>query len=334
MTNYDCKLCYYNTSRRGNYLRHIESKKHLKNVTTGNINLKIGTQSIPKVYPNGTPKKCSEFDKKNHMCQFCTNLLSNASSLARHRKTCSKRVKLIESHKKEISEKNYKNEVEKLKIENIHIIKERNYFQEELKYYKHLLREAGGLVKKSVSSLSFAVENYDSAPAIRTIDVNSFDELEKDKNKLVEDIISAYRHKTLNKYVGDFVVVVCKKDNPENQSIWNTDTSRLTYLIKELIKNKSSNWYVDKKGLKTKTYLIDPLLSKIKEFLSSYQQKICLDKSYKPNAHEIVVENNKTIIDIVNDIDDDVLAKDILKYIAPLLSFNSKLIKSNGIKIN
>ncbi len=48
------------------------------------------------------------------------------------------------------------------------------------------------------------------------------------------------------------------------------------------------------------------------------------------NAVEIdmVLENSKKIIDLINDIDDGVIAKDVLKYISNYLKFNGTSLKS------
>lgn len=80
-----------------------------------------------------------------------------------------------------------------------------------------------------------------------------------------KDLIFYYKKNKLDKYLGDFIVKHYKKDNPELQAMWNSDTERLNYFIRELynIKNnqielKDTNenqkidiqWIVDRKGLK------------------------------------------------------------------------------------
>ena len=42
---------------------------------------------------------------------------------------------------------------------------------------------------------------------------------------------------------------------------------------------------------------------------------------------EIMLENSKAMIDIINDIDDGNLAKEVLKYISIHLRFDNKLLK-------
>ena len=119
-----------------------------------------------------------------------------------------------------------------------------------------------------------------------------------------------------------------KKNDPENQSIWNTDDTRLTYLIKELVNNKSSNWMVDRKGHKTTTYIIKPLLARIKEMLMEYHLTYGIPKVTCNSVEmEFMLDNSKKIMEIINDIDDGVTSKDILKHISSYLKFNIKSIK-------
>ena len=213
----------------------------------------------------------------------------------------------------------WKNETNKYK-------KESKYFQAENDYHKQMLNEAGGIVKKSVSAFTYIMHNYDSAPTIKMLDVNDLEDLEQNNKKLVEDVISAYKHKTLDKYLGDSIKILYKKDKPEDQSIWSTDTSRLTYLIKELMVNDSSNWIIDKKGIKTKEYLIKPLLAHIKELVIHYQ-KYSMNLDTDAAGMEFILETNKRILKLVTDIDDEVVENNLLKYISPHLFFNDKLLK-------
>ena len=185
--------------------------------------------------------------------------------------------------------------------------------------------EAGGLVKKSVSALTYSITNYNDAPFIKTVEVNNITQFNDSDVKIAEDIISAYKHKTLNKYLGDIIVKEYKKIKPINQSIWNTDDTRLTYIIKELIQNNSSNWIIDKKGIKTTIYLIDPLLRHVKNLIMMYQKNMSIGETIF--EMEIHMENSKIIKDIIMDIDDNITSKEVLKYISVHLRFNENNLK-------
>ena len=334
MDNYECKLCNYITKKQGNYNRHIKTNKHTEKVMNS-TELKINktikkmynsdiSPNHPKTPPNHPkePKKVALIRKI--ICEYCHTLFTRISSLTKHKNICAS---------KHSTEKRLEEQIKLLNMELKHYKDKSESKEEETNYYKKLLQEAGGLVKKSVSALSYVVTNYDNAPAIKTIKLDGLAESKEEEKKLVEDIISAYKHKTLSKYLGDIIIKIYKKDNPKDQSIWNTDDSRLTYLIKELIGNEtigsnSSNWVVDKKGVKTQTYIVEPLLSHIKDLLIYYQTNLVIpDLRQNSTEIEFILENNKKILDLVNDIDDGAVAKDTLKYISSHLRINGKLIE-------
>ena len=344
MDNYKCDKCNYITKRQDNYNRHIKSNKHLKNVTRLTNNESINKNNLllrPKT-PQNAPKRpktskmrpkifeeplelgqlnCVNQVKQKIVCEYCDMEFCRTSNLMKHKKICTnlKTKNMEESYKSEIEILNTK--VDKYKSESYH-------YKEEINYYKQMLREAGGLVKKSVSSLTYAMDNYNNAPAIKTITIQEIDSFDNSEKKIVEDILSSYKHKTLGKYLGDFILKLYKKDDPKDQSIWNTDDNRLTYLIKELLNNESSNWIVDKKGIKTQTYLIEPLLAHIKSLLVSYQTNFNIPDIGKNSIElEMMLENSKKIIELTNDIDDGFVSKDILKHISSYLKFNGKIIE-------
>jgi len=286
------------------------------------------TSQIPQKCNKKKPHVMAKDIEANYICDYCDISYSRMSSLTRHKKICSNKKKQEKEKKLEEEIKLLNLKLEQYEKDVVHKDEETNHYKEEMNYYKQMLMEAGGLVKKSVSALTYSVKNYNDAPALKTITMQDIGDFKGTTNKIVEDVLSAYKHKTLGSYLGGIIIHIYKKDDPSTQSIWNTDDNRLTYLIKELFNNKSSNWIVDKKGIKTKTYLIDPLLSHIKDLLISYQKNLVIP-NLDVNSIEVefILENNKKILSLVNDIDDDIVSKDILKYISSHLKFNNKCIE-------
>ncbi len=137
-----------------------------------------------------------------------------------------------------------------------------------------------------------------------------------------------HNHKKLNKFIGNYIITAYKKENPEKQSLWNTDSSRLTFVIKELITNKSSKWKVDKKGVKTKKYLINPTLEYIKKMLENENISLIkkMEDTYRNNLEEII-EKVRIIADINKNIKDGILSNEILKFISPHFYFDDKFKK-------
>lgn len=121
-----------------------------------------------------------------------------------------------------------------------------------------------------------------------------------------------------------------------------TDIARLTFLVKQLLKKKS-DWHYDKKGIKVCNTIINPLLSNIKTILKKYNDSLYdmindkqisnseSDEEYEYPHHKKsfdldnndklkLVNEQQIIVQIIADIDNNVLSKNIIKYISPLLS--------------
>ena len=209
-----------------------------------------------------------------------------------------------------------------------HLIQEENnHYKKENEYYKILLENAGTMLKSSVSSLTHIINNYGDAPHIKTIKMKDIKSNDIDDNiKFISLLLYHYNKKTINKYLGDMIVTVYKQQDPTKQSIWNTDHTRLNYLIKELIDKTTSDWIIDKKGIKTKKYLINPLLVHIKSMLLSHRKSL-LENLEQENAEvcEKIANNMKNIAEMIKNIDDGVLSEGILKYISPHLYMDNKL---------
>ena len=330
---FECTLCYYTTKNRSNLYHHNKTKKHLKKLAEKN-NLDQLHPTYTLHPPHCTPNapQCTENslilspnETVDLKCNYCNMNFTRSNSLLRHKNVCAKKHDKETLLKKQLDEYNHKFELLNCKLNKYE--DKSKHFEEEAKYYKQMLMEAGGLVKKSVSALTYSITNYDEAPPIKTIQMDNINSFKNSTEQIVEDILSYYKHKTLCEHLGKIILTLYKKDDPSKQSIWNTDDTRLTYIVKELLHNKSSNWIVDKKGAKTVTYLIDPLLAHIKELIISYQKNFAITGVEHDMAKvEIILENSRAIVELINDIDDNVIAKDILRYISVHLRFNNNSI--------
>ena len=68
---YSCEKCYYTTSKKSNYYKHIQTDKH-KMATNGNM--EIAKVANPEIYP--------------HICQCCEQQYKTNSGLWKHMKKC------------------------------------------------------------------------------------------------------------------------------------------------------------------------------------------------------------------------------------------------------
>jgi hypothetical protein len=96
----------------------------------------------------------------------------------------------------------------------------------------------------------------------------------------VEQMIFHYKNNNLCEHIANLIVGVYKKKNPNEQTIWNSDESRLVYIIRDVI-NKENKWIKDQKGEKIKEYVVKPILNVAKEMIMQYCDK-----------HRLMIENN------------------------------------------
>jgi hypothetical protein len=115
-------------------------------------------------------------------------------------------------------------------------------------------------IKKSMNVLSFVTKQYPNAPAIEELEYDKFNKITKtlmydNKNKkktnhsLEEIILFYFKNNNLPEILGKAIVEEYKKENPKNQSMWSSDVSRLTFIVKSVISEKSklkkSKWISD-----------------------------------------------------------------------------------------
>ena len=250
-------------------------------------------------------------------------------------KTCHKKFKQKNDYTRHLNRKiscdinNNSNEV---------ILKQLNQLQIDFKKYKEATLEKDLIIKElkeyiqttkstnttyNISVKNFIQQNYANAPALKKLDDYNFIKYD---DKLLDTIGYQYRNKILDKYLGDFLIGFYKKEEPAEQAIWNSDVSRLTYVIKELLANNKSCWNTDPKGIKTKNYIINPLLIFLKNIINDYSinfTNTILDK----NIDEItqLLDNLHSLTLLVKDINNNLMSDDIVKYIAPYFSLNKIL---------
>ena len=144
----------------------------------------------------------------------------------------------IKFHQKELKDK--ENQIKELEIEKKDI--QIGFHQKELKDKENQIKELKEYIKNTkpsnttynISVKNYVQKNYANAPALKKLDDYGFIKYD---DKLLDTIGYQYRNKILDKYLGDFLIGFYKKEDPAEQAIWNSDVSRLTYVIKELLVN-------------------------------------------------------------------------------------------------
>lgn len=333
--SFNCKVCKYESNDKSNYARHLKSNKHKKNKAADAL---IYPDNPPRVHDAGYieidyDQNDIEPDKKEYICDGCGTKFAFSSGYYRHKKSrCFK-------------EKSFNNDVKVLQ-KKVEILEEAlkdqkiKFLEKQLTDKDKQLKELTSYIKSTkptnttnnynISVKNYIQQNYSDAPhliKLKDYELLEYDEEKKDDEINFGEVLALkYNQHKLQNYLGDFVVSQYKKEDPAQQSLWNSDVSRLTYIVKELLANKESYWSHDFKGLKTKSYIIEPLLDYIREYCQKYIDDHEINEK---NRHEIkncreVTETINALGNIMIDVKKGVLAEDIVKYIAPYFQINNK----------
>jgi len=315
---YECKICNYITSDKSNHSRHTKSNRHKKKVVEAEQLIKEDNLISPPNLPKSSQisQNISNSTKNDdYLCMFCGMKCTRSSSLWKHQNTCSGR------------KVNELNNIIKIKDNNINNLKYHvNELKEDLEYYKNLVKNAGvGNGTKITNNVqSLIVSKHEDAPAIEYAKPNLLKFNSKDAHENSLFLVNRYKDNTFTMFVGKCIVAACKKEDPDEQSIWATDANRLTMFIKKVMDN-DSKWISDKKGVQTTKYLISPILQKIKEMLIDYNKHLYSQISKLPQ-YEVDYYNDIMINcrELVHFIEHDKLADEILRYMAPRLTYEIK----------
>jgi hypothetical protein len=328
--SYYCKYCNFESKIISYIKQHIYTKKH-KMLSHNDIDIK-------------------NYNKIMYKCEECCKFYNTKSNLQRHIKTrhlakChgvykkidinstydmldmledtddkTTRLKLISVMKLVLDkdrEMAYKDRETAEKIKDI--------YETENEYHKKVAVNAGQIVNKTMNMLTYAVQNFKETPQLEMLDSKTARKLlkyessdGKPKNKLNDDQTAEYiakitEAKSLPKHLGNVLVNHYKKDDPNHQSLWTTDASRMKFIIKI-----GDKWKKDETGSIMNNNIISPLLKEV----TSVMDKYCREKSanignmstMEENRYVEVVEQS---LNIKSDIKSSKLNKAIIKYMTP-----------------
>ena len=308
---FTCNFCNYSTDVKFCYEKHLNTKKHIEKI---NENPKISSkyhETIIDLIPE------NEFK-----CVFCNNIYTNSGNLSRHKTTCLEKKTLIDEFKMQLL---LKDEILKQKDETLKQMDETLkradetifILKSEVVHLKAIVNNTGSIIKTSVSAMAYVIKNYKDAPALESIKDYAAIHYEQDNTTFVENLIYEHNNNKLHIYISDFIIKTYKTDDPAKQSLWNSDTSRLTYLIREIITNNKVDWKVDKKGIKTTKFIIEPILKYIDDQIRNYVESYEIDHKVSAKEAERQMMKLKSGMEIIKNIETKVLSEEILKYITP-----------------
>lgn len=303
---YNCVPCAYTTDRKTDINRHNKTLKHLEKVE------ELTNESMM----NPSRIQCESI-VRIHKCAYCENTFSTQSNRSKHMKICSQKVvqeivkekddaikEIIKEKDEAIKEKD--NEVKDIVIDNLK--KELERVNKELNLFADLLKSA--MSPTTVNNIAYITNTYTKAPALKQLE--SYSHILEAKTLSLIDVLHMYHQQgTLCQFIGEFLVTSYVKKDANDQSLWSSDTSRLTYIVNELQESGKIKWVIDKKGIKLKKNVVNPLLQYLRGELDKY-----IDK-YSRGTETHVLTRLKSVAEIYSLIDNDTLANDIIKYMAP-----------------
>ena len=328
---FSCDICDYDTIKHWAYERHLESLKHIKNKKDEDDIRRMNDNSLHGLHGSHLQYIIDNKDKKIEETH----------------------IKIIEEKEKRIEEKEKRIE-EKDKI----IEEDRKIIEEDRKRIQELERQLETYhsmfsinPKSSMSITQYVIKNYNNAPHLtiftdydkekKELDKKELERYESDKktpiNKYVyaEQLINYYNNDKLVSVISNTIINEYKKADPSKQAVWTSDTSRLTYLIKQLFKDDKSNWVIDKKGVETCKYIVDPLLKFVKDDLIEYSLRPINTSKLSSIELELQSKYMQNGQKIINLIDNSTLKNNILKEITPAfyMSHNKIITIDNPLKL-
>jgi len=247
-------------------------------------------------------------NEKSLTCDDCCKSFAHLSSLSRHKKRCEVKKSKID-------------ELEKLKKENIYIKNEYKQIKKNNNDLLEINKNATKANKFAMSTFNTLANQYVKAPALRKIEVLEIQTIMyqgvKD-DELIEGLIYYNRNNRLVKYIGNAIVSSYKKDNPQDQSFWNSDTQRLTYIIRSLA-NDNLCWVRNNGGTQVLEYIIQPILDYLDKEIRNHI------KTTPKSLFSNIVEYNNHMMDAhilsTEFADKKELGDKVLAYISPFFHF-------------
>jgi hypothetical protein len=300
-------------------------------VTKTNENLTFNaTQLQPICNLKSLLVTTNDDSQKVFICNYCNSTdFTYRQSLARHMKICN--VKIDLERKNEELQK----QVDMLLKDKDKLNKDKEILNQDKDKFADLATTNNNLIKTSISAMKYFMTNFKDAPALKSIEDLSTIKTDYNNTNFIKQLISMYRNENLAAYIGEYIVNIYKTNDSSKQTMWSSDVDRLTYIISEAVAKDKTTWVTDKKGITVGERVIRPALEYIKPLLQKFIMEcgaeVMTDDTISSRRQAELIECQKLATHIVVLIDNKVLEKDIIKYIAPLLYWNKNALLDTDI---
>lgn len=141
-------------------------------------------------------------------------------------------------------------------------------------------------IEKSMSALTYLTTHFRKAPEFKKLTHDGAKKLLMFEKKLSEYLSYNNDNNTLDQYLGNIILKHIQTEDPQNQSVWNSDVSRLTYLIRKLVGNKQI-WERDAKGEIFINYVISPIIDYVESYVND-----CIEKETLKDEPQTLLEQD------------------------------------------
>lgn len=350
-----CKVCKYKTMNKTHWKIHLETAKHKNNVKKleENPDMVFECDKCNKQFTRKNnlvrhqTSVCGENAQKEKETQLIKNIidaeivknitdssiLKNAESMLNftdpHKiiNILQETVIKLQTTVKCLTEENKKlNEAhKKLNEEHTNMLKKQvDTLITQYSQFQETQKSSNETVKTSVNALTYLTANFKKAPAIEKLTTETAKSLLSFEKRLSEYLIHHNKKGTMIEYIAGIIIKHIKKEDPENQSVWSSDVSRLTYLIRDLVDDEEK-WKTDTNGVKFTKYVITPVVDYIINYMEQYLQEIIKKVTNTQYERDENNSNQKDVLSVIIEIKSKGFTKSILGKIAPHVSFKSNV---------
>jgi hypothetical protein len=348
---YNCECCEYETKRRLDYLKHLESIKHKQNLA----------DTYKQLY------KCYDCDKElsskriliRHQNLYCPAIKNKTENITQKDleileikyqyelklKDALYEAKIKEAQIKEAQlqlQLQLQNEIKdakcETKIKEV-IIDSHKTLIEELKTDKAKLEynaeNMADIAKRSITALTYCRKNFPKAPPLLEIEYHETPKLLLDAVPKGIDVakylIDLYMDSDkVSPLIANIIIAKYKKKDPTKMSFWNADHARHNFVLVDML-NGVAQWENDKDAVNIRSKVIDPMLTHVREMLVEFNIKITDNLANKNKAQldddlieGVLISNLNNVskyqekcMNMINRLDDKSFSNSIIKIIAP-----------------
>jgi hypothetical protein len=353
---YNCECCEYETNRRNDYFKHLESMKHKQN-----------SDIYKKLYncDDCHEKLTSKRDIIHHKTLYCPVIKKKSENTTNEKDLddIKKRdleileikyqyeLKLKEAqYEAKIKEAQYESNLKlkesqlqlqlqcETKIKEVIIDSHKNLI-EELKTDKAKLEynvaNMTDIAKRSITALTYCRKNFPKAPPLLELEQHETPKLLLEAVPKGIDVakylIDLYEDSDkVSPLIANIIIAKYKKKDPTKMSFWNADHARHNFVFVDML-NGVAQWENDKDAINIRSKVIDPMLTHVRGMLVDFNLRITddLTKKDKSQLDEDLIEGvlisnlsnvskyQNRCMNMINRVDDKSFSNSIIKIIAP-----------------